>query len=175
MDIGLFDIESLRKRDDPAVAYRYNLIVPVPTGPDRQLNIDPVNIEEVQFQLPYHQQDTLVYNSTVIHYAGRLQVPPLTVRFYETFRYQMAEVISVWMSLIRNNEGSLNYGTDYKKTITLYIIDGLNKVTASYNFLGCFPLESSPTQLSYSSSGRVTFTQTFSVDSVAQTFKRDNK
>lgn len=173
MNIGLFDIETLRKRDDPAVAYRYNLIVPVPSG--RQLNIDPMYIEDVQFQLPYHQQDTLVYNSTVIHYAGRLQVPPLTVRFYETFKYQIAEIIAVWMSLIRNNDGSLNYGVDYKRTITLYVFDGLNNPTASYNFLGCFPLESSPTQLSYSSPGRVTFTQTFSVDSVAQTFKRDNE
>lgn len=165
----LFDIEAVRRREDPAMGYRYFVQVPVPSS--ASVKLEGMYVEDIQFQFPYHQQDTLVLNSTVVHYAGRLQVPPITIRFYESYRHIVSQAMEAWMSIIRNGDGTMKYGSEYKRNIYVQILDSQGASVASYNFLDCFPLESSPFQMSYARSERTTFTQTFSVDSVVKLFK----
>jgi hypothetical protein len=167
----LFDIESVRDREDPAVAYRYNVVIPIPS--EDNLIIDPMYVEDIQFQLPYHTQDTLIYNSTVINYAGRFTAPSLTIRFYETYRHTISQLMEAWMSIIRNQNGTMNYGSEYKRNISVIVFDSTGKDVVYYDFIGCFPLEPSPIQLSYSRSERTTFTQSFSADRVAKVFRNN--
>jgi len=183
-------IDEVAQRLDPALAYKYSVELPSFTlrpsvsDPSRKalkindnlnslipgksssdtVSLPPSYIESVFFQFSNNLIDQLLVASVIRSYAGKVVTAPITIRFYEDAGYNSSNYISIWKSLILNDDGTFNYPDEYKRDINIYLQDSQNTPVFRIIAHDCWPESNSPIGISYSEMGRQVVTQTFNSD-----------
>ena len=123
-------------------------------------------VEEVQgMPFPNVDREDFYEGGRKTYFASIEEVGTVTLVLYQDESGRIPKYMMDWKHLIRNQDGTLNYPTNYKKPIVVHLLNGLNVKVGSWRLVGCFPTNTMPYTLN-NASDRVTWVQEFSVDRV---------
>ena len=174
---------SLRRRD-PAPAWRWRLdlraqnfngqLSQLIAGAQSNLgNSLSTYAEEVQVPFIQVQPGNSHVNAMVRYYPHDAQLDPFTIMFYEDDKYSITTLLSKWMKIIYDsdgtstfsgtlglNEGSYGVPSDYMAHIDVYANDYNGKDSFRFQFRNVFPSHIQDYQYSHDSM-RIITTCTF--------------
>lgn len=125
--------------------------------------------------IPWHKtQPTARYTSGMFrHYPGPVDVDGIQIVFYETWDYRVTKWLNYWRSEVYDPEtGVFGTPTMYRREfVTEFYPPNSESSAMRRSYLGCFPIEQQPFELSYAEvDGRITVSGLFAVNKVATTF-----
>lgn len=125
-----------------------------------------IQVEEIQgVPFPGVSAEPFYEAGRSVNFPGLEEIEPFSISFFQDESPNIPIYIMDWKRLIMNEDGTTNLPSNYKKPIRIQLLDGKNRPTFDYQLLGCFPTSTTPLALT-NESGRLTFTQEFSVDRV---------
>lgn len=166
----MFNIEELKSRIDPQLSYKFR----VQDIRITDSTIIPASyVESVNFSYDDIQLETVSFQNRYIKFAGRAISPPVTIEFYEDNNSSIQKALYEWRSLVRRSDGTYNYPSKYKKSITI-LIYGFNRskgtleenVVSKLRLIEAFPTNVNPLRLSYADGNRLVVSQTFEINEV---------
>lgn len=122
--------------------------------------------EEVQgLPFPGVDRESIYEGGRQTHFPSTELLAPFTISFYQDESSRVQNYFLYWKGKIVNQDGTKNYPSEYKHTIVVKLLDGLNNVVFDYKLLDCFPTQTAPYTLN-NTSGRLVWVQEFSADRV---------
>lgn len=162
-------LSAAQNRQDPLMNYNWWCDMPGLNGGQQQLSWE--FIEEAT--LPFIEF-TPVSNYRAgkeFHYAQKYDIGSLDLKFYEDSSGTSTTYMTSWQSLILNPEsGTFYYPKDYKKTITIWVMDVAKFSVMSLIYTGCWPTRLDNVSLGSANSERVVLGANFSVDGLQVNF-----
>lgn len=166
----MFNIEELKSRVDPQLSYKFRVQEISIAG---STTIPSTYVESVNFSYDDIQLETVSFQNRYIKFAGRAISPPVTIEFYEDNNSTIQKALYEWRSLVRREDGTYNYPSMYKRTMTI-LVYGTNlgkslledSVVSVIRVIDAFPTNINPLRLSYSDGNRLLVSQTFEVNEI---------
>lgn len=97
--------------------------------------------------------------------AGPHSVAGPSLTLYEDQHASSLKWINVWKRAIKDfSSGLYNGQSSYKRDLKFNLMDTTGAVVLTAKYMGCFPTDTSPLDLQYTESGRLTISQAFWAD-----------
>lgn len=170
MGIG-FQIGDLLSRKDPQPTWRWVVTTGtkvLPFGlPASYVESIDVPFLNVQVQSPVFVAGGFVY------FPGFHDIAAFGMTFYEDEDGTTLRWIQAWKNRIKNfTSGDMGLPSEYKRDIPVSLLDNTGSVKVSILLKGCWPSDTGNIPLSYTDeNGRLTYSQTFSIDDQTITFR----
>jgi hypothetical protein len=125
-------------------------------------------VEEFTGPLPQIEVQNQYRTGKTYHYASTWSYDSISLKLYEDTSGISGTYLSKWQKTIMDETtGTMNYPVNYKKPITLVLLDVTRQVRVStYNYYGCWPTSVDQVAVT-SESGRIVRGANFSVDGVS--------
>jgi hypothetical protein len=157
-------LAAMRNRSDPLMNFNWWADMPVL---DSQFRLGWEFVEEATLPFIEFEQISNYRAGKNYHYAHHFSLGSLNLKFYEDSRGTATDYLTRWQSLIHNKESGLYYfPSDYKKTITVWVLDVAKLTVMCLDYTGCWPQRLETLQFGSASSERVVSGAEFSVDEV---------
>lgn len=162
---GLKDpLAAANSRPDPLMNFNWWCDMPILNG-STQLGWEYV--EEAALPFITFEQVSNYRAGKNYHFAQKYNVGNLQLKFYEDSLGSVAQYINTWQSMVLNAKTGLFYfPKDYKKTISIWVLDVAKKTVMCLDYTGCWPLTPDTYQFGSSQSERIVAGCEFSVDEV---------
>lgn len=99
------------------------------------------------------------------HYPHHYSIGTLSLKFYEDIQGSATQYLDAWRRKIVDPDSGLFYlPKDYKKDITITILDPAKSTVMFLEYTGCWPMRSDPYQMTSGSAERIAPSVEFSVD-----------
>ena len=144
---------------DPLLSFKW-VCTELPYG------MDPTYVEEVSMPfLTIQPKEGLFGAGTYSYYPGFEDISAFDVTFYEDSVMTTTKWLKEWKERIRRpSDGCYYLPGYYKQNIVVKMMDTTGKVIATVTLKNCWPTGRSNWDLNYTSDGRLTVQQNFSVD-----------
>ena len=159
---------NMYARRDPLMSYSWFAEMPKVGN----VALDWNYVEE--FTAPFRSFDTLPQyrEGRMYHFAGQHSISNLSIRFYDDTSGKVGMYLENWRRAVMSNNGTYNYAQDYKKIISLTILDVSRLITVyQIKYIGCWPSSAEPYNLNSGASDRITPSQEFNVDDIEITIR----
>lgn len=162
---GLKDpLAASNSRPDPLMNFNWWCDMPILNG---TFSLGWEYVEEASLPFIQFEQTSNYRAGKNYHFAQKYNVGNLQLKFYEDSLGSVAQYINTWQSMILNARTGLFYfPKDYKKTISIWVMDVAKKTVMCLDYTGCWPLTPDTYQFGSSQSERVVAGCEFSVDEV---------
>lgn len=151
-------------RSDPLMNFNWWCDMPILNG-STQLGwefVEEASLPFIQFEQVSNYRAGKNY-----HYAQKYNVGNLQLKFYEDSNGTVSQYLHEWQSLVLNAKTGLFYfPKDYKKTISIWVLDVAKYTVMCLDYTGCWPLVPDTYQFGSAQSERIIAGCEFSVDSV---------
>lgn len=155
-------LQKANKRADPHLQIDWT--IEMPDGFDSSM------IEEVQAPMADFQVSAGVFRGGQrMYYADVQDISALSLVFYEDNKFTSSQYLQGWYNKIGVN-GTINYPSKYKRTITVRATDVKQKVIAQFTYYGCWPSKLPTNAFHSKGSERTTLSVDFATDGVLVTF-----
>lgn len=132
--------------------------------PNKRFN-PSFQVEEVQgLTLPGVDREAFYEAGRNVYYPGLEDQTPFTIIFHQDASDKIPNYIKKWKRRVVAEDGSKGLPYDYKRSITVQLLNGLKEVVLEMKMEGCFPTISSGYNLASSNSENLKFGQEFSFD-----------
>jgi hypothetical protein len=156
---GLTSLQTLLGMPDPMLNFKW-ICNSLPFG-------HPINYVE-GIDLPFLNidiGDKVHSASGYTSYPGTHNISSFSITFYEDSFATTSKFIWAWKNKIKDfKTGLYNLPIDYKQEIEVVMLDQGNNPVMSALLIGVWPSDTGNFSLNYTDAGRVTITQTFSID-----------
>ncbi len=106
-------------------------------------------------------------NGGFLKMAGSHELGPISLTLFEDHKGSTLKWIQTWKSRIKNfKTGAYGTQTEYKRDLKFSLVDTMGSTHTTLLFTGCWPTDTSPLDLNYTESGKLTITQSFDADDV---------
>lgn len=160
---GLTSLQTLLGMPDPLLNFKW-ICTSLPF--DAPFNL-PVNYVE-GIDLPFNNiavGDKAHSASGYTYYPGTHDISSFSITFYEDVDASSSKYLHSWKTKVKDfDTGLYNLPTEYKRDIVIQLLDQGNNPVIQATLVGCWPSDTGNFSLNYTDSGRLTVTQTFSVD-----------
>jgi hypothetical protein len=157
-------LAAAKSRADPLMNFNWWCDMPVLNG---STALDWFHVEEATLPFITFEQISNYRAGKNYHFAQKYNVGNLQLKFYEDSNGSVAQYINSWQSMVLNAKTGLFYfPKDYKKTISIWILDVAKMTVMCLDYTGTWPLTPDQYQLGSSQSERVVAGCEFSVDEV---------
>ena len=118
--------------------------------------------------LPFYSvnADSYLINFRRHNTAGRFVLTNFSATFMEDDAGTAAAWWNAWLNLIRFPNGTYNYPTTYKQTVTAILVDVMLQTVNTITYLGVFPVVAAPYRLKSALNGRIVMEASFLADEV---------
>lgn len=157
-----FTLQQVRARPDPLLSFQWLCL-------DGSLPFDHPNEYLESIDLPFNniKSDGVYVGSGYTCYPLAHEVEAFTATFYEDYYAASTTWLQDWKSRIKNfSTGVYGLPKDYKKTMTVGLLTTKGDIALQYKLIGIWPTSTASLSLNYNESGRITVSQTFSIDDV---------
>jgi len=160
---GLKDpLAAARARHDPLMNFNWWCDMPILNG---STSLDWSSVEEAILPFVGFDQIDNYRAGKNYHFPQHYSIGNLQLKFYEDSEGTVANYLNTWQGLIMNRRTGLFYfPKDFKKTITIWVLDVARITVMSFEYSGCWPLTLDTYNLGSSQSERVIAGTEFSVD-----------
>lgn len=157
-------LERALARPDPMLTFKWEVTsIPEPNYP----NIDTSYIES--FEVPFSN-----VRSTNVFFGGGYNYFPefhdtsaITIVFYGDSDGRALAYLWEWKQTVKSfDTGLYNLPNNFKRDWKLQLLDTRGTVIATVTYHGCWPADTNPITFDQEGTGRVTFSQVFSIDSM---------
>lgn len=161
--VGKHVLTNAMGRKDPLLNFCWFAQLPK-IGPYK---LDWSYIEEFNAPLRSFDNNVQYQRGRDNKYASKQNVSNLSLKCYEDSTGKTQAYLEAWRNLVIGEDGQFNLPVNYKKDITLVILD-VSRAISVYTLVyhGCWPVSADAFQLSSGASERLIASQEFSVDSV---------
>lgn len=160
-------IAKLKERNDPLLSFKW--LCPDETLP---FGLPSDFLESVD--LPWNNIKTesgFYVNGSYLYYPGAHDIESFSMVFYEDDKVTCTKWIQQWKAAIKSfDTGLYNLPKDYKKDMKVQLMDSKNNPIMTVELIGIWPEATSPWSLNYTDNGRLTVSQSFSIDDQIITF-----
>ena len=157
-------LRAMQGRSDPLMNFNWWCDMPI-INSSTQLGWEFV--EEAQLPFITFEQVSNYRAGKNYHFAQKYNLGNLNLKFYEDSKATVANYISDWQGMILNAKSGLFYfPKDYKKTISIWVLDVAKLTVMCLDYTGCWPLTPETYNFGSSSSERIVAGCEFSVDSL---------
>ena len=111
-----------------------------------------------------HETEGIHIGGTKDYHPTFVDIPSVSVVFKEDNKATVLKGLTAWKERVQNANGTFNYPSAYKRTITIELLDGQNRMHTTYKLLGCFPVGTTMEGYNYTEQDIIIITQEFSVD-----------
>ncbi len=161
-NIPATDIEKLLKRPDPLLSFRWGC-----TSEYLPFGLPSVYMESID--LPFLNiavQEGRFAGGSYNYYPGFHNISQFNIVLYEDVQGTALNWVKQWKSRVKNfSTGAYFLPVNYKRDIEVGFFNPKGVIIKKFKLLGVWPAETGNQTLNYTESGRITVTQTFSVDS----------
>jgi hypothetical protein len=161
-------IKDLLKRSDPLLSFKWVCPEDLPFGL-------PGNFVE-GVDLPWRNiriGEGVYQGSKYDFFPGPHDISSFQMTFYEDDKASCVKWIDGWKNEVKNFEtGLYRLPSHYKKDIKVQLLDSQNNPIMTVTLIRCWPAETGNWSLNYTDNGRLTVSQTFSVDDQKIEFHR---
>jgi hypothetical protein len=124
-------------------------------------------LESVDIPFNNIKSDTVFVGSGYSCYPLSHEVESTTAVFYEDSESNTVKWLMDWKSKVKSfTKGVYGLPKDYKRDMTVGFLSNNGNVSIRYKLIGLWPTQTSNLSLNYTESGRITISQTFSVDDI---------
>lgn len=149
----------MERRADPLMNIDWT--IGMPFEPEMAEYVEQINFSATAFDsAPY------VRAGRTINLASVRNTAPINVIFYGDVNNLAINYIDDWKRRVGNPDGTFNYPTEYRGTISVNIVDQTGQYMGTYLLANCWPVGAYQIDLSSSDVERVRITQDFSCDQV---------
>lgn len=150
---------ALDQRPDPLFDFKWlSDVIPLGLPPDYLESID----------IPFMNitvGDAVYAGASFTYYPGTHNVSAFSATFYEDSLCTTLKWILAWKAKIKNFEtGVYELPTVYKQDWTVKLLNTKNIPVMNIKLIGVWPSDTSNYSLNYTSNGRLTISQSFSID-----------
>jgi hypothetical protein len=154
-------LKAGRARSDPLLAFNWYCDLPAINGTQLSWEF----IEEITLPFVEFDQVSNYQAGKMFHYAHHHSIGTLSMKFYEDSQGSTTKYLDEWRrAIISLDSGLYSLPSEYKKVISVTVLD-VSKLTVMFlQYTGCWPLRGDPLALISGSSDRVNPSAEFSVD-----------
>lgn len=156
-------LSAARSRLDPLLSFNWYCDLP---------DIDNVSlswefVEEATLPFIELEQVSNYKAGKMYHYPHHYSIGTLSLKFYEDIQGSTTQYLEAWRRKIVDPDSGLFYlPKDYKKTITITVLDPAKATVMFLEYTGCWPMRSDAFQMTSGSSERIAPSAEFSVDEI---------
>jgi hypothetical protein len=160
---GETSIQKLLRLPDPLLSFKWRTLE-LPFGH----NVDYVESVDIPF-LNIAVGDKAHVAASYNYYPSTHDIAAFSITLYEDSKVSSLKWVTDWKSKVKDLRTGLYGlpgvdGSGYKQNISVYLMDTANNKILNVRLLGCWPSDTGNLPLNYTDSGRLTLTQTFSID-----------
>lgn len=161
-----FQLPDVLNRPDPMMTWRWV----VAGGGALPFGLPAVYVESIDVPFENVQvQQGIFSGGTFTYFPANHDVAAFSMTFYEDEQATVLKWITQWRSKIKDmSTGLMNLPKLYKRDINVDLLNGRGESVFTVKLLGCWPSDTGNLGLSYSDEGRLTITQSFSIDTQTQ-------
>jgi hypothetical protein len=166
-DANFTAITKVENIPDPLLSFKWGADI-LPFGlPAHYLESVSLGFLNLQAKDGFFQAGTYTYS------AGFHEPTPVSCTFYEDRFATTLRWIHGWKQQVKDfRSGVYGIPSQYKKTMTVTMMDNDNDPVLVITFIDIWPSETSSLELNYESTERIKISQAFSVDSIELDFKK---
>lgn len=126
-------------------------------------NTDPRHVEKVSLAWPRYESIPIYSAGSNSYYHSVYDTDALNITFYEDKDLTITKMLTEWRRLIQDG-GYYGLPVDYKKNISIALLDNSGQTTAIYEGVGAWPSAIDNLDLAYDSSEKISISVTFTID-----------
>ena len=139
---------------------------------DLSLQLPSSLVLSADVNIPGFEVDAFSRGQVPVHFVGGQSAGTCTITYYCEEEMYILRKLMYWRGLIRNDDGTYNYESKYKRTIECTLLTSKNKPVVTVTLKKAWPSGSLALGLDYTSSDFITLPQEFSFDSYDVKFKK---
>ncbi len=117
------------------------------------------------------EETVIDYVNTKRYVSGKGAWSPITITMHDPIAPSAAQKIMNWVRLnYESLTGRMGYATQYKKDVSLKVLDPAGVVVELWDLIGCWPQDSNFGDLDYASSDNIEVTCTIRFDNAVLQF-----
>lgn len=157
-------IQRAIMRPDPLLTFRWE-VADVPDGESYGVNSSYIEGIEVPFN---NVRTTGVFMGGTYKYFPEFHDrSPINVVFYADSEGRALKYLMAWKQQVKDfKSGKYNLPVEFKKDMTLHLLNTRGERVIIVTYIGMWPADTNPVSLDQDGTGRITFSQTFSIDDV---------
>ncbi len=155
-------LAAARARPDPLMNFNWWCDMPILNN---SLTLSWEYVEEATLPFIEFEQISNYRAGKNFHYAHHYSLGSLSLKFYEDSEGTVSQYLSMWQSMVLNARTGLYYfPKDYKKTISIWVLDVAKQTVMCLDYTGCWPQRPETYNFGSSQSERIVAGCEFSVD-----------
>jgi hypothetical protein len=156
-------LSAARARLDPLLSFNWYCDLPLIDGTELSWEF----VEEATLPFIEFEQTSIYRAGKQYHYPHHYNIGTLSLKLYEDSQGIATRYLDAWRRKIVDPDSGLFYlPKDYKKTITVTILDQAKATAMFLEYTGCWPMRSDAYQMTSGSAERIAPSVEFSVDEI---------
>lgn len=157
-------LAAAQARPDPLMSFNWWADMPILNGSPMP-SIGWEYVEEAVLPFISFDQISNYRAGKNYHFAQKYNIGNLQLKFYEDSNATVSQYLNTWQSMILNTQSGLFYfPKDYKKTISIWVLDVTKLTVMCLDYTGCWPLNPDTYSFGSAQSERIVAGCEFSVD-----------
>lgn len=167
-------LEAMQSRSDPLMNFNWYVDMPTvrPFGQSSgSQTLSWEFVEEITLPLIEFEQVSNYQAGKNVHFPKNYSLGTMGLKLYEDSDGTSSSYVNTWQrAMFDPATGLQNYPSQFKKVISVWILDVASLTVMCLEYAGCWPTRPEPISLSSGSSERVIVGAEFSVDSIDMKF-----